>query len=128
MEQLASDPNNIVFAGARNPAGAEALQALAKKCSNVTIVKLDVKSLEDNKAAGQLVRDKAGKVDVVIANAGGLTRSAKVSTPQLTPCVRHRQPLPTLLAPSRPSPQRLCTPTLPPTPSVLFTSTKRPTT
>lgn len=61
----------VVFAGARDPSKATDLQALADKSSGrLHIVKLTSASEEDNVAAIKEVEQKAGHVDVLIANAG----------------------------------------------------------
>ncbi|KAL1702815.1 hypothetical protein EV121DRAFT_292959 [Schizophyllum commune] len=59
---LAERPNTIVFAGARDPANASDLQALAAKHpDNVFLVELKASDVE--------IRQKTGRLDVVIANA-----------------------------------------------------------
>ncbi|GAA5908006.1 hypothetical protein JCM8208_004021 [Rhodotorula glutinis] len=67
---FAERPDTLVFAGARSPDKADALNALAKETGRVVVVKLDSGSDEDHKAAAELVKEKAGRVDIVIANAG----------------------------------------------------------
>ncbi|BGP36384.1 hypothetical protein JCM10449v2_000285 [Rhodotorula kratochvilovae] len=68
---FAKRPDTLVFAGARTPEKADALNTLAKETQGrVVVVKLDALSDEDHAAAAQLVKEKAGKVDIVIANAG----------------------------------------------------------
>lgn len=60
-----------MFAGARDPSKAVALQELAAKNPNVVhIVKLTSGEVEDNKAAAAEIERIAGRLDVVIANAG----------------------------------------------------------
>ncbi|KAF7326027.1 NAD(P)-binding protein [Mycena kentingensis (nom. inval.)] len=68
VKELATRPNAIVFAGARNP-GAEALVKLSAAHKNVHPVKLTLCDEEDNKAAVAEIEKKAGRLDVVIANA-----------------------------------------------------------
>lgn len=60
-----------MFAGARDPSKAVALQELAAKNPNVVhIVKLTSGEVEDNKVAAAEIERIAGRLDVVIANAG----------------------------------------------------------
>lgn len=70
MRLIASRPHDIVFAGARNPSKATALQKLAAENPNVHIVKLDSTSVADVQAAAQTVEKVSGGLDIVIANAG----------------------------------------------------------
>ncbi len=70
VEELSKDSSNLIFAGARDPAAAKNLNEIASQSGNVHVVKLGADSAEDNKAAAQFVKEKAGKVDVVLANAG----------------------------------------------------------
>ncbi|KAK4706003.1 hypothetical protein P7C70_g200, partial [Phenoliferia sp. Uapishka_3] len=67
---LVKDPNNLVFAGARDPSTADDLNALAKSLPNLYIVKLTSADVEDNQAAVKEIQEKAGRLDTVIANAG----------------------------------------------------------
>lgn len=67
---LAARPNTIVFAGARDPARATALQALAKAHPvRFHILRLIVPDKEDHLAAAEEIKRIAGQLDVVIANA-----------------------------------------------------------
>lgn len=72
VEQLAKRENVLIFAGARNPATSDQLNALAKSLpeGKVYVVKLDSVSDEDAEAAAKFVQEKTDKVDVLIANAG----------------------------------------------------------
>ncbi|KAL1691079.1 hypothetical protein GGG16DRAFT_113413 [Schizophyllum commune] len=71
VTQLATRPDAIVFAGARDPARATGLQALAKAHpGRLHVVKLTSAEKEDNIAAVEKVKRVAGRLDVVIANAG----------------------------------------------------------
>ncbi|KZO92388.1 NAD(P)-binding protein [Calocera viscosa TUFC12733] len=71
VAQLAARENTVVFAGARNPSAATDLQALESKCpGKVHIVKLTSTDEADNKAAVVKIKEIAGRLDVVIANAG----------------------------------------------------------
>ncbi|GAA6033987.1 hypothetical protein JCM8097_000635 [Rhodosporidiobolus ruineniae] len=70
VKQLSSRPDTLVFAGARDPSKAEALNTLAKERGNVEVVKLSSTSEEEAGAAAKVIEEKAGKVDVVFANAG----------------------------------------------------------
>lgn len=68
---LAEREDTVVFAGARNPDDATALHALVNKCpGNIHIVKLTAGDEVGNRAAVAEVKTKAGRLDVVIANAG----------------------------------------------------------
>jgi len=68
---LALRDNVVVFAGARNPAAATDLQELVKKFSGkVHIVQLTSCDKGGNEAAVEEIRSIAGRLDVVIANAG----------------------------------------------------------
>jgi len=71
VSQLAARPEVIIFAGARNPSSAKELQALsAKHSGNIHILKLTSGGQADNAAAIAEVKKVAGKLDVVVANAG----------------------------------------------------------
>ncbi|GAA5823371.1 hypothetical protein JCM3770_006843 [Rhodotorula araucariae] len=89
---FAKRPNTLVFAGARTPEKADALNALAKETQGrLVVVKLDVHSDEDHAAAAKLVKEKAGKVDVVIANAGIAEGMAPVATADVNEFRRHHE-------------------------------------
>ncbi|KAJ7166352.1 aflatoxin biosynthesis ketoreductase-like protein nor-1 [Mycena crocata] len=66
---VATRPNVIVFAGARDPA-AQSLKDLAAKYSNVHPVKVTSGDQADNEAAIAEITKTAGQLDVIIANAG----------------------------------------------------------
>lgn len=72
VQQLAKRDNVLIFAGARNPATSDQLNALVKSLpeGKVHVVKLDSVSDEDAEAAAKFVQEKTDKVDVLIANAG----------------------------------------------------------
>ncbi|KAF7973430.1 hypothetical protein HWV62_15114 [Athelia sp. TMB] len=68
---LAARPQSIVFAGARDPSTATELQALARAFpGKVHPVKLISCDQQTHVAAVNEIRDVAGRLDVVIANAG----------------------------------------------------------
>lgn len=68
---LASRDDTIVFAGARNPSTATDLHALAEKYpGKFHVVKLVSNDKAGNEAAVAQIKDIAGRLDVVIANAG----------------------------------------------------------
>jgi NAD(P)-dependent dehydrogenase (short-subunit alcohol dehydrogenase family) len=70
-EIVTKHKNAVVFAGARNPESATVLHDLAKKYpGRVHVVKLVSADLEGNKAVAQEIKEKYGRIDVVIANAG----------------------------------------------------------
>jgi NAD(P)-dependent dehydrogenase (short-subunit alcohol dehydrogenase family) len=60
-----------VFAGARSPSSAKALQELQSRYpGKLSIVAFVAADEENNKAAAKIVQEKFGWVDVVIGNAG----------------------------------------------------------
>ena len=69
MQQLAQQPDTKIFATARDPAKADALNALAKEKGNVVVVQWRADVFEDAKAVGEAVKAQ-GVLDVFIANAG----------------------------------------------------------
>ncbi|KZO92375.1 NAD(P)-binding protein [Calocera viscosa TUFC12733] len=71
VAQLAIRQNTIVFAGARNPSAAKDLLGLQlEHPDKVYIVKLTSADKAENEAAIAKVKEIAGRLDVVIANAG----------------------------------------------------------
>ncbi|GAA5972857.1 hypothetical protein JCM11641_003976 [Rhodosporidiobolus odoratus] len=70
VSSLATRENVLVFATARDPSKATDLNKLAQEKGNVVVLKLKAGNEGDAKAAAKEVEEKAGKVDVVIANAG----------------------------------------------------------
>ena len=71
VKQLSERPNTVVFAGARNPSAASDLQALAAKHpGRVNVVELKACDEQGNARLIEEIRQKAGQLDVVIANAG----------------------------------------------------------
>lgn len=77
MKALSCRKDAIVFAGARNPSAATELQNLANQLPDkVHVVKLTSGSKEDNEKAVETIKEVAGRLDVVVANAGtNFTRS-----------------------------------------------------
>ncbi|KZT54360.1 NAD(P)-binding protein [Calocera cornea HHB12733] len=68
---LVARPNAVVFAGARNPASASELKSLQTKYpGKLHIVKLTSADPAENIAAVEEIKRVAGRLDVVIANAG----------------------------------------------------------
>uniref|UniRef100_D8PM45 NAD(P)-binding protein n=1 Tax=Schizophyllum commune (strain H4-8 / FGSC 9210) TaxID=578458 RepID=D8PM45_SCHCM len=68
---LASRPDTVIFAGARNPSGATDLQALAKAHPDrFRVIKVVSADKENNLEAAKEIQRVAGRLDVVIANAG----------------------------------------------------------
>ncbi|KZO92370.1 NAD(P)-binding protein [Calocera viscosa TUFC12733] len=68
---LAIRPDVVVFAGTRNPATSSELKALETKYpGKVHTVKLTSADRADNEAAIAEIKRTAGKLDVIIANAG----------------------------------------------------------
>jgi norsolorinic acid ketoreductase len=72
VQQLSARPNTVVFAGARSlPSADSQLGELAAKSPKVVIpLVINSANEKDNTAAAEVVKSKAGKVDVLIANAG----------------------------------------------------------
>ncbi|GAA6013459.1 hypothetical protein JCM10207_008856 [Rhodosporidiobolus poonsookiae] len=70
VKALAARPNVFVFATARNPSKATALNSLAEETGNIEVVKLESVNEQDAQDAAKVVEEKAGKLDVLIANAG----------------------------------------------------------
>ncbi|BGP20137.1 hypothetical protein JCM10213_000778 [Rhodosporidiobolus nylandii] len=70
VTSLSKRSDVLIFATARDPSKADALNALAREKGNIVVVKLESASEEDAKAAYKVVEEKAGKIDVLIANAG----------------------------------------------------------
>ncbi|KZO92372.1 NAD(P)-binding protein [Calocera viscosa TUFC12733] len=68
---LVARPEVVVFAGARNPAAASDLKSLRSKYpGKLHLVKLISADRSDNVAAIEEIKRVAGKLDVIIANAG----------------------------------------------------------
>ncbi|KAF8623181.1 hypothetical protein AX17_007506 [Amanita inopinata Kibby_2008] len=72
VNEIVSKQSNVfVYAGARNPSGATALNELtAKHPGKIQVVKYVAADVESNKAIAQTIQEKHGYVDTVIANAG----------------------------------------------------------
>lgn len=68
---LATRPDTVVYAGVRDPAKATELQTLAGSSSSILVVKLEATSEADHQAIVEQIKGREGKVDVVLANAGG---------------------------------------------------------
>ncbi|KAJ7101411.1 hypothetical protein B0H15DRAFT_816029 [Mycena belliarum] len=78
---LAARPDTIVFAGTRDPA-ARSLRDLASKHANVYAVRLISGDKASNEAAITEIQKTAGRLDVIIANAGILNYYGPIaSTP-----------------------------------------------
>ena len=74
VRAIASRNDVIVFAGTRNPAAASDLQELVKEYpKKVHIVRFIAGDKAGNEAAAVEIKTIAGRLDVVIANAGALT-------------------------------------------------------
>ena len=69
-EKLAARTNVIVYACARDLSTADKLQQLSASRDNVRIVQLSVESDSDHQLAASRVEQEAGRVDIVLANAG----------------------------------------------------------
>jgi NAD(P)-dependent dehydrogenase (short-subunit alcohol dehydrogenase family) len=73
VEELASDPNNIVFAGVRDinlDADHSLARLAAEKGDAVQLIEISSAKKDNNIAAARLIKEKYGKIDVIIANAG----------------------------------------------------------
>jgi len=68
--KIAASQGYTVFAGARNPANASALNQLAAQYPDIHVVKLASGSASDAEAAATVVEHTTGSLDVIIANAG----------------------------------------------------------
>lgn len=87
---LATKPDTIVFAGTRNVAASKDLHDLAAKYPNIVhVVQLTSADEVDNKAAVEVIREKTGRLDVVIANAGICDEFGPVATVPLEAYSRH---------------------------------------
>lgn len=74
VERLSTDPNVVIYAGARNPSGATKLHELSKSClAKINVVKLDSLNYDDPATVAKQIESEEGKIDVIIANAGMLT-------------------------------------------------------
>ena len=67
VKSLADRPDAVVFAGVRDVSKTDDLRKIG---DNVHPVTINAGNAEDNKAAVETMRNVAGGVDVVIANAG----------------------------------------------------------
>ncbi|GAA6040945.1 hypothetical protein JCM8097_003201 [Rhodosporidiobolus ruineniae] len=70
VKQLSSRMDVLIFAGARTPDKADALNSLARVIGKIEVVKLESPNEEDAQAVAKVIEEKAGKLDVLIANAG----------------------------------------------------------
>ncbi|CDZ96795.1 Predicted short chain-type dehydrogenase [Phaffia rhodozyma] len=71
VKALASNPAKVIFAGARTPANSTALHELAKTSqAKINVIGLVSADTESNKKAAEEIKKAAGRVDVIIANAG----------------------------------------------------------
>ncbi|KZO92376.1 NAD(P)-binding protein [Calocera viscosa TUFC12733] len=71
VTQLVGREDTVIFAGTRSPSAAKDLEALKSKYpGKVHIVKLTSGSKTDNDAAVATIKAIAGRLDIVIANAG----------------------------------------------------------
>jgi NADP-dependent 3-hydroxy acid dehydrogenase YdfG len=67
----------IVFAGARRPDASDELLSLSNEHpGKLHIIKLTSADEADNRAAVQEIKKTAGRLDVVIANAGAICSSS----------------------------------------------------
>jgi NAD(P)-dependent dehydrogenase (short-subunit alcohol dehydrogenase family) len=74
VKTLLARPNIVVFAGARDPSKATDLQTLEKEHpGKLHVVKLTSTNEAENKAVAEHIKTIAGRLDVVIANAGNIS-------------------------------------------------------
>ncbi|KAJ7035282.1 hypothetical protein C8F04DRAFT_1259093 [Mycena alexandri] len=85
---IAARPDTIVFAGARDPA-TESLKDLAGKHPNVHPIKLTSGDQADNESAIAEIQKTAGRLDVIIANAGISNAYGAVATTPLSAFREH---------------------------------------
>jgi NAD(P)-dependent dehydrogenase (short-subunit alcohol dehydrogenase family) len=84
VQHLVVRENVVVFAGVRDPVSANALNELVSQHkSKIHVIKLLSADEENNRAAAEEIKRVAGRLDVVIANAGILkSPSAVLHAPQ----------------------------------------------
>ncbi|EIN06094.1 NAD(P)-binding protein [Punctularia strigosozonata HHB-11173 SS5] len=71
VKALSARENTVVFAGARDPEAAKDLNALAaERPGKLHLVKLISADARGNEEAVALIKERVGRLDVVIANAG----------------------------------------------------------
>jgi len=70
VKQLAQRNNTLIYAGVRDPNKATELNDLAKTNSNIRVIPLSANSEQDNANAVSTIEKEAGRIDVLIANAG----------------------------------------------------------
>ncbi|GAA5905241.1 hypothetical protein JCM6882_003724 [Rhodosporidiobolus microsporus] len=70
VKSLSQRSDALIYATARDPKKADALNALAAERGNIQVVPLEVTSEASTEAAAKAIEEKSGKVDVIIANAG----------------------------------------------------------
>ncbi|KAJ7644542.1 aflatoxin biosynthesis ketoreductase-like protein nor-1 [Roridomyces roridus] len=87
---LATRPNAIVFAGARDPT-ADTLKELTAKYPNLHPIHFVANDAVNNEAAVAEIKKKAGQLDVVIANAGIGNHTGPLSTTPLSVFTEHWQ-------------------------------------
>ncbi|GAA5820881.1 hypothetical protein JCM11251_001860 [Rhodosporidiobolus azoricus] len=70
VKALSERSNVLIFATARDPKKAGALNDLAAEKGNIKVIQLDVTNEGSATAAASIVEEQGDRVDVVIANAG----------------------------------------------------------
>ncbi|KLO12360.1 NAD-binding protein [Schizopora paradoxa] len=81
IKELGSNPENTVFAMARNVSGATELNALAEKYKNVHIVETDIDDLKSiQKAAETVGKLNGGKLDILINNGALMQHERAILT------------------------------------------------
>lgn len=84
---MASRPDVFVYAGVRDPSKASALGDLAKKYpGRIEIVECVAADAAGNAQLAKVIKEKHGRVDTVIANAGALHCRFRSSQNSLTYC------------------------------------------
>jgi NAD(P)-dependent dehydrogenase (short-subunit alcohol dehydrogenase family) len=79
VQHLVTWDNVIVFAGVRNPAEAQVLNELAgRQADKLFVLKLVSADESNNRSAAEEIKRIAGRLDVVIANAGVMMNPSRV--------------------------------------------------
>lgn len=86
-------PDATIFAGARDPSTADALNDLAVKNGKVHVVKLVVDDEQSNREAIEKVKKVTKRLDIVVANAGQSYRYQN-SVRLVAEISKHRRQLP----------------------------------
>jgi len=91
VKQLSQRENVTVFATARNPSNAAALNELASKNTNVHLLQLESTSAADAAAAATEIEKIAGGLDAVVANAGIANNWQDITAVEISSFEEHLQ-------------------------------------